>query len=81
MDFERQQARIVYVCCPHEGGHIREYNIFVVEIQDLCVDSRKSFVEMWKGPECNNFKKQQELKNFIPHSIVQFMEDKIKAGL
>jgi hypothetical protein len=59
---------------------VREYSISTVEIQDLCADAGKSFVEKWKGPACNSFKKQQEHVSLIPQSIVQFMEEKIREG-
>jgi hypothetical protein len=55
---------------------VREYSISAVEIQDLCADARKSFVEKWKGPACNSFKKQREHISLIPQSIVRFMEEK-----
>jgi hypothetical protein len=57
-----------------------KYSISAVEIQDLCADARKSFVEKWKGPACNSFKKQREHVSLIPQSIVRFMEEKIRKG-
>jgi hypothetical protein len=59
---------------------VREYSIYAVKIQDLCADAGKSFVEKWKGPACDNFKKQREQVSLIPQSIVRFMEEKIREG-
>ena len=59
---------------------VHKYNISAVEIHDLCDDVRKSFVENWKGLAYNSFKKQREHVSLIPHSIVRFMEEKIREG-
>jgi hypothetical protein len=42
----------------------RVYNYSATKVQELAADAGKTFVERWKGPTCNDVKRQKE-----PHSI------------
>jgi hypothetical protein len=44
----------------------REYSISSEEVQELAADAGKTFVERWKGPTCNDFKRQREHVSLIP---------------
>lgn len=49
------------------------YNISTKEVRKLAMDARKTFVEKWKGPMCNDFTRQREHISLIPQSIISFM--------
>ena len=50
-----------------------------MEIKELAADAGTSFVEKWKGPACEDFKKQKQYESLIPESIKRFMEYKLKG--
>lgn len=56
---------------------VRMYKISTKELHDLVANGGKFFIEKWKGPACEDLKKQKEHKNLIPQSIVGFMHSKI----
>jgi hypothetical protein len=58
----------------------RLYSISAQEVRELAADAGKTFVERWKGPVCDAFKRQREHVSLIPHSIVRFMQDKLREG-
>jgi hypothetical protein len=58
----------------------RLYSISVEEVRELAADAGKTFVERWKGPTCDAFKRQRKHVSLIPHSIVHFMQDKLREG-
>jgi hypothetical protein len=56
---------------------VGKYKIFAVEIQDSTTDAGKMFMDKWKGPACENFKKHRAHKSLIPQSIVGFMKSMV----
>lgn len=57
----------------------REFNVSAEEIKALSVDAGTKFVEKWRGPACDNFKKQAEHESLIPESIERFMRCTVKG--
>jgi hypothetical protein len=58
----------------------RVYIISIEEVRELVADAGKTFVERWKGLACDDFKRHREHVSLIPHSIVHFMQDKLREG-
>jgi hypothetical protein len=56
----------------------RVYSISTQEVWEVVVDAGKTFVERWKGPTCDDFKRQREHVSLIPQSIVCFMLDRLR---
>jgi hypothetical protein len=56
------------------------YHISIEEPSDLVSDTRKAFVDKWKGLACNDLRSQREHEGFILGSIVQFMHNMLAGG-